>query len=200
MAEYKLYIPKLGDYEKFQRTVKKHVVKSIKEEREFLEEFQSKTIEERVRGINTKYSTRLSNKEIEEIVDFISKPDTEFDNRISDGVDYRILEELAKAATARDRFNLSFASKYCHHCRPNKFPVFDVLNMNVMKIFCGFKPIGTRYELKDYVNYVECYDMFCYQFIENYEKRKKQNKDDSFYIDKYIQAIGGAKDLRELLF
>lgn len=39
-----------------------------------------------------------------------------------------LVTDLAKAAKTRGRFQLSFASKYCYHCNPNMFPIYDSVN------------------------------------------------------------------------
>lgn len=210
MKDYKLYIPKRGDYEIFRKELQEEklqdkIIKRVEKEREFMHEFLSnpentnkEKVEKRVRKLNTMYSTRLSMKEnnnvLGEIINRILY--SEFDDLL-DHKGYEAVAKLRVIKSERTKSKtidcFSFATKYCHHCRPNKFPIYDSLNMRVMNVYYGYKHGG-----KDYEEYVKCHTMFCEEFITDFEEVKRQNSDEGFYIDKYIQAIGGS-DLRTLL-
>jgi len=110
---------------------------------------------------------------------------------------YALINKLRECGTAKKHF--SFATKYCHHCRPNKYPVYDALNMWVMSIHYGYEYVDdpkSGSEFRPYQDFVECYNLFCKDFIAGIE----HGDDEGFYIDKYIQAIGNGAGLRELLF
>jgi len=177
----------------------------IEKEKNFLQSFidipintDPELVRERVRWLSSYFTTRISRKGIDseqdKIVKIITLPG--FDAKLDiDG--YGLVDELVndmeKSGTKR---HFSFASKYCHHCRPNKYPIYDRLNMCVMNIFYGYK-----FDSKDYAGFVKCYEMFCDEYIDGYGRQKEQHAYEGLYIDKYIQAIGSdsESELRKLL-
>ena len=204
-TEYRCYIPKLGDYELFRNTIIATKPEGLEKERGFLQGFIDTPIntdpvlvKARVQWLSAYYSTRISKKGIDseqdKIVKIITMPG--FDAKL-DQKSHRLVDELVydmeKSGTKR---HFSFASKYCHHCRPNIYPIYDRLNMCVMNIFCGYK-----FDSKDYEGFVKCYKMFYNEFIEGYCQKNELDAYEGLYIDKYIQAIGSdsESELRKLL-
>lgn len=217
MTGYRLYIPKRGHYESFRDELKKGSPE-MDSERELLREFMEnrnnedeKAVNLRVKKLNSRYSTRISGFEQQEIVEFIVT--SGFDKRLEeDG--YGLVDELRYVRSNRPNNHgfidhLSFATKYCHHCCPNKYPIYDSLNMRVMSIYFGYNDIlkvgiyGSKEKretrLRSYEDFVDCYKAFCEEFIDDdYDKSVMRRDDEGFYIDKYIQAIGGSP-LRKFL-
>ena len=196
----KLYIPKEGDYDAFR---KNYLEANNDGERVFLQEFldnpgntDKTTVEYRVRKLNSKYSTRLSTREIGAVVKLIVAP--EFDEKLYNdrGNGYATISYLRILASERTKNGTidaySFATKYCHHCNPNHYPIYDSVNARVMTVYYGYQ------DTRDYEKFVECYRAFCMKLIPNIEGLKCQNDDAGFYVDKYIQAIGGT-ELRKFL-
>ena len=204
MSEPWLFIPKQGDYDDFKNNLIENSPNGINAEWEFLQRFICKpgnkdkpTISEQVNTLNKLYKTRIPLCEQSKIVADIMNSD--FDKELGyEG--YGLVEYLryvkSERTTSKTINHFSFATKYCYHCRPNKYPIYDSVNMRVMSVYYGYEQKNNS---NNYEKFVECYSMFCKDFIGNYEIRIKQHGYEGFYIDKFIQAIGGSGLLRELL-
>ncbi len=138
--------------------------------------------------INSKYSTHLSfgkssaPDEGSELADFIVS--NSFQSRITTtdkDVAAALITDLAKAAKTRGRFLLSFASKYCHHCNPNMFPIYDSVNADYLKEHFSYN--GN----KDYRSYIDAYARFCSKIGVDLENAG--DKQEGFYVDKFINNI-----------
>ena len=92
-----------------------------------------------------------------------------------------LVTDLAKAAKTRGRFQLSFASKYCHHCNPNMFPIYDSVNSDYWKNHFSYK------NDKDYRDYIDAYARFCSKIGVDLENMS--DKQEGFYVDKFINNI-----------
>jgi len=193
MSEYQLYIPSADGYQAFLDRLKKEKPTGLKREEKFLNDFLNKpgnidgeTVKNRIEKLNNYYSTRLSKPTQSEIAEFILQSD--FDERL-DRDDYGLVDELRyahnkikKDGKKYDYF--SFASKYCHHCRPDKYPIYDSVNVRVFNVLFGYT------DNRKYGEYVACFKKFC--SILGYNELKHN---EGFYIDKHIQAIGGNHEL-----
>lgn len=164
----------------------------FKSELEFQESFKIKvdreTALQQIKTTNSKYSTHLSfgksaaPDEGSELADFISSE--KFQSRITTtdkDVAAALVIDLAKAATSRERFLLSFASKYCHHCNPNMFPIYDSVNADYLKNHYAYKG------QKDYRQYMDSYALFCKSIGVNLETT--DDSQEGFYVDKFINNI-----------
>ena len=192
MPEYRIYTPSAEGYRIFAENLKKTEIEGLKKEEEFLKDFENnpkntdmETVRNRVKKLNQFYRTRISNDELREIENIILRPgfDAKLDN---DG--YGLVEELRRVPSKRTesgfRDHLSFASKYCYHCRPNRYPIYDSINVHVLSVYLGYE--GKR----DYSKYVECFKKFC-----SFLGFCKLKGNEGYYIDKYIQAIGTHSEL-----
>ena len=52
---------------------------------------------------------------------------------------YDLVDNLKQAHSRKKKNNdlveyLSFASKFCHHCCPNKYPIYDSINVRVFNV------------------------------------------------------------------
>lgn len=97
-----------------------------------------------------------------------------------------LVTDFARAAKTRGRFQLSFASKYCHHCNPNMFPIYDSVNAEYLKRHYSYA------DEKDYGKYIEAYSLFCANIGVNLSTAK--NPYEGFYVDKFINNI--EKDIK----
>ena len=194
MKEYRMYTPSAEGYCLFRKNLKSTNPDWLKKEEKFLEEFldnpantNEAIVAQRVKTLNAFYHTIIFAVEQSEITKIILQPgfDAELD---SDG--YESVEKIRHVPNTKKgkeyRDCLSFATKYCHHCRPDKYPIFDSVNVNVLTVCMGYQ------DSRNYTEYVECFKKFC-SAIGCDELKDGEG----FYIDKYIQAIGGH---RELLF
>lgn len=193
MKEFKLYIPKHGDFEMFCDKLNESTYKQLERELGLLRQFldapnntDSTIVKGRIKILSSYYGTRIPNDEQNKIAEIITSLD--FDE-ILDNDGYNLIKKLRIVKSKRTKNgtidHLSFATKYCHHCRPNKYPIYDSLNMRVMNIFYGYS-----YDIRDYEKFVVCYEMFCDEFIKDFDELKNINPELGFFIDKYIQAIG----------
>lgn len=185
--DYQLYVPTPEGYLSFKKTLSKSV---SPKEMSLFESFKKNPgnstrpiVESRVRSINSLYSTRLLKPVMNEIVDYIINPDNQFDELLKqdyDAVDVlRIKAHSQKKKDGNPVNYLSFATKYCHHCRANKFPIYDNVNVWVLTVLMGYK------DKRVYSEFVDCFQAFCKVI-----NRTKLEEDEGFYIDKYMQAIG----------
>jgi len=195
MKEYQMYTPSAEGYCLFRENYEKSDSKLIEKENDFFMDFKNKPenkdeeiVRARVEKLNSLYSTRNSSDETEKIINIILKPG--FDEKL-DGDGYDLIEELRQIPSRRTKKEyrdcLSFATKYCHHCRPDKYPIFDSVNVNVLTVCMGYQ------DSRNYTEYVECFKKFC-SAIGCDELKDGEG----FYIDKYIQAIGRDSDLLSL--
>ena len=198
MTEFKIYIPSADGYRIYRDNISREKTGGLIREEAFLQSFLDNPantdrdiVQHRVRHLNSTYSTRISADELSVIVDFIVQHD--FDNALdSDG--YELVEKLRHVHSRRVKTkdtidHLSFATKYCHHCRPDKYPIYDSINVRVLNVFLGYEDKKRNYE-----TYVEYYNAFC-SFL-GFDELKNN---DGFYVDKYIQIIGGSGE-RNCLF
>ena len=155
-------------------------------ELEFLREFKVEgdynTVLQQVKRLNSLYKTRLSNDECKKLADFIYYSDI-FHSRIltndRDVAASLVMELAAKEISGRS--NLSFASKYCHHCNPNMYPIFDSVNEQYLKDHYSYK--GKR----DYRKYIDVYALFCQDIGVNLSIA--EDKEEGFWVDKFINQI-----------
>lgn len=188
---YQLYVPGSAGYSDFRKAIEMGTIIIPKRELSLFEDFKNRPqnsaqsiVDLRVRNINSIYSTRLPEPAIVEITNYIINPDNHFDKSLEDG--YGVIKALRKEAHSIKRKDgspkdyLSFASKYCHHCRPNKFPIYDSVNVWAFTVLMGYK------DQRDYSEFVKCFKVFCSEVIN----RVALDEDEGFYIDKYIQSIG----------
>jgi hypothetical protein len=182
------------DYENYKKKLQENIEITpwIKSELEFFKSFKVNvdyaTALQQVITLNNKYRTHLS-------LGLSSEPDesSELANFIvSDSFQSRILStnkevvislviDLANAAKSRGRFNLSFASKYCHHCNPNMYPIYDSENV---KYLCNHYSYDDK---KDYNQFYDSYSKFCKDIGIDLEKAS--DKAEGFWIDKFINNI-----------
>ncbi|SHM40099.1 hypothetical protein [Ruminococcus flavefaciens] len=181
-------------YEQFKKDLKTNneAFHWFKSELDFLDSFKIKvdceTALQQIKTINSKYSTHLSfgkselADESRELAAFIASKS--FQSRIGTkdiDVAAALVIDLAKAAKTRGRFLLSFASKYCHHCYPNMFPIYDSINAIYLKENYSYK------DKKDYGEYIDAYSRFCQKIDVNLVT--VSNRYEGFYVDKFINNI-----------
>ncbi|MDE5768888.1 MAG: hypothetical protein K2H29_04600 [Oscillospiraceae bacterium] len=182
------------DFELFKKEVMDNNAKNpwIISELELLHKFEVEVNHEtalhQVIELNKKYGTRLSRgqsklpDECDELANYIASDS--FQNRIKTtdkDVAASLVMDLAKAAKTRGRFLLSFASKYCHHCNPNMYPIFDSVNENYLKEHHSYS--GKR----DYRKYMDAYSLFCKDIEVDLESAT--DKEIGFWVDKFINNI-----------
>ena len=148
MKKYQLYCPSSNGYHVFRSNLKKLGEPDwIVGEKKLLSDFQSKfestnkeVILQLVIGLNKHYRTRISDETLKEIANFILQPD--FNEKLKS--DNHDLVDKMRYGHNKEKKNgktvdyLSFASKYCHHCYPDKYPIYDSINMHVMN---GLTPL-----------------------------------------------------------
>lgn len=204
MSELRLFIPEKKEvYERFREKLMSRISKGEDKEYLFIAKVMNTsnadydTVLERVEWINANYSTRMPEGDRKVIANYISGR-SDFDAALDeDG--YSLVDDLRKCGTSKKHF--SFATKYCHHCRPNKYPIYDALNMRVLAIYYGYRDKYNQEpdsKLISYREYCSCHDLFRSDFVNR--KPADYADDEGFYIDKFIQAMGGAKEIRDLLF
>lgn len=176
------------DYNTFKKDLweKRNENPWIVSELDFLNEFKVQVDREtalhQVRKLNSKYSTHLSHAEMEEFADYIAS--NEFQSKITTrdiNVAIELVSNLSIAAKIRGRNNLSFASKYCHHCFPNMYPIFDSINAKYLKDHYSYK------DRRDYQDYYAYYTLFCKDIGIDLENTS--DKEEGFWIDKFINNI-----------
>ena len=183
-----------ADYEQFRKNLKtdKEAFPWFESEQEFLDGFKvnadRETVLQQIITINRKYSTHLSfgksnaPDEGTELADYIISE--HFQSRITtkdEDVAAALVMDLAKAAKTRGRFLLSFASKYCHHCNPNMFPIYDYVNAIYLRDHYSYS------DNHDYREYIEAYALFCHSIGVDLEKAS--DKQEGFWVDKFINNI-----------
>ena len=164
----------------------------FKSELEFQDGFKvsvdRETALQQIKTVNSKYSTHLSfgksnaPDEGGELADFIVSKS--FQSRIKTkdkDVAASLVMDLAKAAKTRGHFHLSFASKYCHHCNPNMFPIYDSVNAEYLNKHYLYRG------QKDYREYIDAYALFCRSIGVDLETA--DDKQEGFYVDKFINNI-----------
>lgn len=190
----KKYSATSKDFELFKKELTENSAENpwIVKEQDLLKEFKVKvdreTALQQIIKINSKYSTHLSfgksnaPDESGELADFIVSES--FQKRImtkSKDVAAELVTELAHAAKTGGRYLLSFASKYCHHCNPNMYPIFDDVNLEYLKKHYSYT--GE----KDYRKYMDAYSLFCEDIGVDLSKTK--DKTEGFWVDKFINNI-----------
>ena len=214
MSDFRLYIPTRDSYKNFREAIKEadqehmHILKG---ERDFLDEFiknpqckDEEQVKKWVTKLSADYGTRIPHEEqkifVSRITGIASDIDYDF-HEMLDSCNFAFVDDFCRVHCSDKRKNppksgfvrhFSFATKYCHHCSPNKYPIYDSLNVRVLSVYCGYGANG-----KDYQSYVECYNRFYEALIQ--DENGIEEKDKGFYVDKYIQAIGGSI-LRKYLF
>lgn len=181
-------------YEQFKKDLCKNekAFSWFKSELEFQDNFKvnvdHETALQQIITINSKYSTHLSfgkssaPDEGSELADFIVS--NSFQSRITTtdkDVAAALITDLAKAAKTRGRFLLSFASKYCHHCNPNMFPIYDSVNAIYLKEHYSYS------DNHDYREYIDAYNLFCHSI--GVDLQKASDKQEGFWVDKFINNI-----------
>ena len=181
-------------YEQFKKDLRNNekAFPWFKGELEFQDNFKvnvdHETALQQIITINSKYSTHLSfgkssaPDEGGELADFIVSESFQSRIKTTDkDVAAALVIDLAKAAKTRGRFLLSFASKYCHHCNPNMFPIYDRVNADYLEEHFSYK------DDKDYRKYIDAYARFCGKigvYLETVD-----DKQEGFYVDKFINNI-----------
>ncbi len=181
-------------YDQFREDLKtnKEAFPWFEGEKKFLESFKAivdrETALQQIKTIHTKYSTHLSfgkssaPDEGGELADFIVIESFQSRIKTTDkDVAAALVIDLAKAAKTRGRFLLSFASKYCHHCNPNMFPIYDRVNADYLEEHFSYK------DDKDYRKYIDAYARFCGKIGVGLETA--DDKKEGFYVDKFINNI-----------
>lgn len=137
--------------------------------------------------LNTFYSTHIPGQKIYEIAkDIVSIKDV--DERLSLG-DKTLVDEIAKAGD--DKYKYSFATKYCSHHQPDKFPIYDDIVATVLYILSKQHPASLpRYkkDLKDYEKFVEAID----NVREYFHLSGATYKD----IDRYLWVYGRENNIK----
>ena len=104
------------------------------------------------------------------------------DKRLKEG-DLTLVNDIADVKELDRRF-YSFASKYCSHHNPDKYPIYDSY---VSKVLMHFKKVDnfakfTNNNLKDYVIFKNVLDEFkTYYSLEEYSLKE---------LDKYLWLLG----------
>ncbi len=140
------------------------------------------TVLQQVKRLNSLYKTRLSNDECKKMADFISYSDIFRDRILTNDRDVAaslVMELAAKEISGRS--NLSFASKYCHHCNPNMYPIFDSVNEEYLKDHYSYS--GKR----DYRKFMETYALFCKDI--GVDLSSAEDKEEGFWVDKFINNL-----------
>lgn len=198
MSTYQIYIPSAEKYRTFLERLETkgtNELNGLRKEVEFFKDFSDnfrtadkEKLKELMKKLNHLYKTRISLDVLDEMASFILQIDLNKELE-SDGYDLVDGLRYAHSKVKKDGFYdyLSFASKFSHHCNPDKYPIYDSVNVSVFKMFLGYK------DKRNYREYVECFKAFCSAIeIDKFENNI------GFYIDKYIQAIG--KHEESLLF
>ena len=106
----------------------------------------------------------------------------DIDKRLKEG-DLTLVNDIADVKELDRRF-YSFASKYCSHHNPERFPIYDSY---VSKILMHFKKVNkfakfTNNNLKDYTVFKNVLDEFkTYYSLEQYSLKE---------LDKYLWLLG----------
>ena len=189
------YMATNSDYEQFKEDLKnnREGEEWFSSEYAFYKNFKVEADREtaltQVVELNKKYSVRLSRglskqpDECGELADFIAS--NSFKARImttDKDIAAALVIDLAKAAKTRGRYLLSFASKYCHHCNPTMYPIFDSINEKYIKDHYSY--ICKR----DYRKYMEAYFLFCND-IGVKDLCNAKDTDEGFFVDKFINNI-----------
>lgn len=194
MPDYQLYVPSAEGYQVFLGNLKTHNPDWLEKEESLLREFSSsrentdeEVVRKRAKALNASYGTRIPEVELNEIVDRILRPGV--DEKLDCG-SFELINELMRVPSKRTKSqtidHFSFATKYCHHCRPDVYPIYDSVNARVLSVYFGYK------DNRDYAEYVGYFKSFCGCIGCNYGKLKDG---EGFYIDKYVQAIGRDRKL-----
>ncbi len=183
-----------ADYEQFRKDLNANgeVFPWFESEQKFLDNFKvnvdRETALKQIITINRKYSTHLSfgksnaPDEGGELADYISSE--YFQSRITttdEDIAAALVMDLAKAAKTRGRFLLSFASKYCHHCNPNMFPIYDSVNAIYLRKHYSYS------DNHEYKEYVKAYTLFCDSI--GVDLATASDKQEGFWVDKFINNI-----------
>ena len=190
MLMYKVTPEGYGQFKKDLQT-NKEAYPWFESEKDFLDSFKADADREvalqQIKTLNSKYHTHLSfggsekADESSEFADFIISERFRKDIKTTDkNVAAALVTDFAKAAKTRGLFQLSFASKYCHHCNPNMFPIFDSVNEKYLRKYHSYS--GYR----DYRRYIDAYARFCKKIGVQLEKASKK---EGFYVDKFINNI-----------
>ncbi|MBR4201245.1 MAG: hypothetical protein IKQ91_08235 [Oscillospiraceae bacterium] len=185
-------------YEQFKAFLQKELhsdskeYKWIRDEWALLLEFKANadrdTAIRQIMTINNRYSTHLSygkSNAGDERIDFadfiISKRFREDVTTTDKTAAAALVIDFAKAAKSRGRFQLSFASKYCFHCVPNMFPIYDKENLDYLTAHYSYK------DKKDYREYIDAYAHFCRDI--GVDLSSASDPYEGFWVDKFINNI-----------
>lgn len=89
----------------------------------FKKQFSDDIVEYRVRKLNAVFHTRLSNKQIILITEFLVQGGSKLENDIKLGnACERVVKDIA---TCSEKNCFSFATKYCSFLAPDIYPIYD---------------------------------------------------------------------------
>lgn len=196
-------IPSKEDYGIFREQLKKFQGTPYLNDEEYLlrhfrenpENTGQAYVEHRVKKLSSLYRTRVPENEQKQLIDIIKNP--EFDERLETDKDGSYEAVLSLLGVNREKEgkpptevnHLSFATKYCHHCKPNMYPIYDAVNKEVLMTLSDCKEISRAKGYMKYLSYAECYKAVCRDYIIDLDK-DNPDRDEGFYVDKYIQSIG----------
>jgi len=109
-----------------------------------------------------------------------------FRERVETG-DRNLIEEIRHCTIGETQKNFySFATKYCHHHNPNKFPIFDKYVEKMLLLKLRELEPKTHFDkdmLKKYPYFLECIDLLCnlWHLGDDYKYEK---------LDKYLWQKG----------
>ena len=181
------------DYERYKKKKMEESMESswVRTELDMLREFKVITDREEVFlqiiQLNKLYKTRLSRghskapDECGELADYIASE--AFQSRVMTEdkvIAISLVVDLARAAKTRGRFLLSFASKYCHHCNPNMFPIYDSVNVDYLKKHYSY------IDKRDYKEYMDVYSLFCRDIDVDLSCA---DSEEGFFVDKFINNL-----------
>ncbi len=137
--------------------------------------------------LNSLYNTRISNNQVKEIANHIVNIIDDFDCQLGTNFNFELVGKIASVGIRR---NYSFATKYCHFHKQEKYPIYDSFVDDALWYFhnefefCDFKRIA----LRDYSEFCKTMNTFrdCYK-LENFSWIE---------IDRYLWHVG--KKLKEI--
>ena len=147
--------------------------------------FSEDTISNRVRRLNALYHTHLWEEHIKEMVDFLNREGSAFEDLIHAGDPAAV----RKLADLENRNCFVFATKYCSFVEPEKYPIYDSLVAGVLMHFHKQSPLidgKLDFEsIRQNCNY-ESFKTIVDEFKKKYGLEKCSYKD----IDKFLWLVG----------
>jgi len=134
----------------------------------------------KVSVLNKFYSTRIPDVLELHVAQHIVE--LNIDRRL-DNLDFDIVDEIARVNEESNRY-YSFATKYCSHHRPDKYPIYDSFVDKVLRYFRNEEKYYTfkNNDLKNYKSFMEVY----HAFIEKYKLEKFSLRE----VDWYLWILG----------